>query len=162
MVRDVFGDHRSSADEGMRADANAAYDGGIGADGHATADARGLVAGLLRIGRAWPAYVGENRRRSHENLIFQLDAVVESGVILDAAAVAQVDAGCYEAPLSKHASRSDARAVHHVRVAPDDGARAEDRSLLDISGRMNAGQEALPYNTTLRFHDGSSMGIRSA
>jgi len=80
---DVFCDHGSGADEGVRSDVVAADDGGIGADAGSATHVRTRVLAPSIDGAAGVDDVGKHTAGAQEHVVIARDAFVDGDVVLD-------------------------------------------------------------------------------
>jgi hypothetical protein len=87
-VRYIARNDGAGADKRMPPDGHATHDGGVGPDARPTPHQRALILVLARHRATWIDDVGEHHGRSAEDIVFQLDALVQRHIVLDAGVVA--------------------------------------------------------------------------
>jgi len=82
VVGNGFGDNGTGTDEGKPADIVSADDGGVGTDGSALLYKGAGIFAFAVDGRAGIGHIGEDHRRSKENIVFADNTGVYTDVVL--------------------------------------------------------------------------------
>ena len=82
VVGDGFGDDGTGTDEGKPSDIVSANDGGVGSDGGSMLYQGSGIFALAVDGRSWVDHIGEDHRRSKENIVFTDHTGVDTDVVL--------------------------------------------------------------------------------
>src|SRR4029077_19130571 len=100
MIRNVLGDNRAGADEGIFADCSSANNGGICAETCTTSDQGALVFIFPVDVASRVVDICEDHRRTTKNVVLELNARVQRNVILDFDVVSNLHAARYMHVLS--------------------------------------------------------------
>jgi len=82
VVGDGFGDDGTGTDEGKPSDIVAADDGGVGSDGGSMLYQGSCIFAFAVDSRAGIGHIGEDHRRSKENIVFADNTSVDADVVL--------------------------------------------------------------------------------
>src|SRR5260221_3851864 len=136
MRGNIVGDDRSGGDEAVASQAVSADDGGVRTDRRAAADDGGTeFVFALDIG-ARIVHVGEDAGRSAENVVPENDALIETYIVLDLAAVPYPDIGPDRHVLADDATAADLRSLENVAEMPDLRSLADFAAVVDPGGFM--------------------------
>ena len=101
----------------VRAQFVAAHHGGVGADGRPVADPR-LADRPLGVECSWDQIVGQRGGGTEKHVITDVDARIDTDVILDLATIADGRAGIHEDVLAQDAVASNSGTAPDVTVVP--------------------------------------------
>jgi hypothetical protein len=143
--KNVFSNDCSGSNHGIFADAEAANNGGVGANAGSARDNGGKVLMLAGNGAAGVFYVGENAAGAEENVILAYQALVEGDIVLDLDAGADDDVGGDEDILADGAVVANDAVAHDMGEVPNGSVVANNGSGINNGGRMDCAGHAVLF-----------------
>ncbi len=134
IIGHIAGHHRASTDKAIASEGDTADDGGIRANGGAFFHQGGFVLMLAGHMAARVDDIGEDHRRTEEDIVLDDHAGVERDIVLDLDIVPDDDIGCDEHILPDRAVCTDCGGRHDVGEVPDFGAGADGCAGVDVGG----------------------------
>jgi len=121
VIGHIAGHHRAGTDEAIASQGDTANNGGIRANGSAFFHQGGFVLMLAGHMTARVDDIGEDHRRTEEDIVLDDHAGVERDIVLDLDIVPDDDIGCDEHILPDRAVCADFSRRHDVGEVPDFG-----------------------------------------